>query len=272
VTYFRHSYSDTYYQSTHVRDTNVALNYAFYNFAGISLAYGITKRLTVEADFGYFFNKTQDFKNIDYQEKGYGFSNGSVMFKYAFLVKPIQQVEFTGGLGFKYPFTTNPQMVDDVQLSRDVQPSTNAFSASGFLFFNKGFPEITLRLFTMNRYDYNFEDKNNYQYGSILLNSIFASKKIVKYFFGILQVRSEYKTQDKDAGDPRVNTGYWLVTISPTLSYSIAGRWNITAVYDIPVYKDYRGVQLTPKYAYAISLSHDFNLNKKSKVKVDVKP
>jgi hypothetical protein len=263
VAYYRHSFSDTYYSSTSIHWSNTALESANYNFAGIMLGYGITKRLTAELDFGYFFNKTQVYKNIDFTEKGYGFSNGGVMFKYAFLVKPIQQIEVTGGLGFKYPFTTNPQEVDGVQLNRDVQASTNAFSGSAFFFFNKGFPEITLRLFTMNRYDYNFEDKNHYKYGNILLNSIFVSKKLFKYCFGILQVRSEFKTHDHDTGEEVVNTGYWILTASPTLSYSVAGKWNITAVYDIPFYKDYNGLQLTPKYAFAISLSHDFNFGPK---------
>ncbi len=54
--------------------------------------------------------------------------------KYGIFVKPAQQVEITLGPGFRYPFSTNPQMVDDVELNRDVQPSTNAFVASGMLF------------------------------------------------------------------------------------------------------------------------------------------
>jgi hypothetical protein len=265
VAYYRYSYSDTYYQGTSRTSENTALKYACYNFGGIGLGYGITKRLTVEAEFGYFFNKTQQFKTIEYQEKGYGFSNGGLALKYGAFVKPSKQLEITLGAGFKYPFTMNPQMVNDVQLNRDVQPSTNAFGASGMFFFNKGFPSVTIRLFSINRYDYNFEGKQGYKYGNILLNSVFISKKIVKYFFGILQFRSEWKTNDQDNGTDVVNSGFWLLTLSPTLSYSIAGRWNLTALYDIPVYKNYNGKQMTPKYSIAVSLSRDFNLARKPK-------
>ena len=162
-------------------------------------------------------------------------SNGTLTVKYADFIKPAQQIEITSGMGFRFPFTTTPQMVDNVQLNRDVQPSTNAFGISELLFFNKGFQSITLRVFSINRYDYNFADQQKYKYGNILLNSIFVSKKIVKYFFGIVQIRNEWKTNDKDlanpndyGGDKVINSGYDLITVSPQLSYSIAGKWNLT--------------------------------------------
>ena len=285
VGYYRYNYSDQYYEGASKTDDNTALKYANYNFSGIILGYGLTKRLTMEADFGYFFNKTQQLYDIitltdtvkPGKSKGYGFSNCGLTLKYGAFIKPSKQLEITLGAGVRYPFTMNPQMVDGVQLNRDIQPSTNAFGASGMFFFSKGFQSITLRVFSINRYDYNFKgkmDENNniqYKYGNILMNSVFVSKKIVKYFFGILQLRSEWKTNDQDNGANVVNSGYWLCTLSPSLSYSIAGQWNITALCDIPVYKKYNGKQMTPKYSFALSLSHDFNLGKKSKVVVPQK-
>jgi hypothetical protein len=270
ITYYRHSYSDTYYEKDHKTSENVQLSNSSFNFAGIAMAYGVTKRLTIELDAGYYFDKTQNFKNIDYQAKGYGLSNGTLTFKYGTIIRPVQQIELTTGFGVRFPFTTNPQVIDGVQLNRDVQPSTNAFGVSEMLFFNKGFPAISLRLFSINRYDYNFADKQNYKYGNILLNSVFVSKKIMKYFFGILQVRSEWKTNDKDMANPNegggskvINSGFYLLTASPQLSYSIVGKWNLTASYDIPLYKYYNGKQMTPAYSFAVSLTRDFNLGKK---------
>lgn len=266
VAYYRHSYSDTYYQGTDKTSENTALNHAGYNFVGIGLGYGLTRRLTIEADFGYFINKTQVYKTIDFTEKGYGFSNAGITLKYGTIVKPVQQFELTLGAGFKYPFTMTPQSIDGVQLNRDVQPSTNAFGASGSLFLNKGFSSVGMRLFSINRYDYNFEGNDGYKYGNILLNSLFVSKKLFTYCFAIVQVRSEWKTNDQDFNKEETkvtNSGFWLLTVSPSLSYSIAGKWNVTAVFDVPFYKDYNGKQLTPKYSFAINLSRDFFLGKK---------
>jgi len=271
-TFYRHSYSDKYFEADSRADNN-PFQSANYNFAGITIGYGLTRRLTAEIDFGYFFNKTQVFLNNNVfhgnKQTGFGLSNGGLNLKYGLFIKPVKQIELTAGAGFRYPFTTNPQMVDHVQLNRDIQPSTNAFSVNGMLFFSLGFPAITLRLFTINRYDYNFPDKGTsdttkYKYGNILLNSIFVSKKIVKYFFVILQLRNEYKTHDTYKGKTQVNTGYDILYISPQLSYSIAGKWNVTLVFDMPLYKNYTGRQLTPAYAYALSLTRDFNLGHKA--------
>ena len=280
VGYYRYNYSDTYYRNSEKSGETPALKYARYNFSGIGLGYGLTKRLTVEVDFGYFFDKTQQFNDLISEAdtighgkvKGYGFSNGGLTLKYGAFIKPAKQVEITLGAGFRYPFTTNPQVIDGVQLNRDIQPSTNAFGAAGMFFFNKGIPSITLRVFSINRYDYNFEGADGYKYGNILLNSVFVSKKIVKYFFGILQLRSEWKTNDLDNGEKVVNSGFVLLTVSPTLSYSVYGKWNLTMLCDIPVYKNYNGTQMTPKYSFAVSLSRDFNLSKKVKAAQDLSP
>ena len=265
ITYYRYNYSDTYYQDDRKTTEDVPLQYSNYNFIGIALAYGITRRLTVETDAGYFINKTQVFKTIDYTEKGYGLATGGITLKYGFFINPMKQIEITGGAGFRYPFSLKPQMVDGVQLSRDVQPSTNAFGASGMLFLNKGFPSITMRIFSINRYDYNFTDQNDYQYGSILLNSLFVAKTVLKNLLALLQLRSEYRTPDKDHGEKRINSGNYLLLISPQLTYAIAGKWNVSVLVDIPVYKNYQGKQLTPKYSVAVSLTRDFSLVKRPK-------
>lgn len=270
VSFYRHSYSDTYYTGTNRTTENNQLSSSNYNFIGIALGYGITKRLTIETDLGYFINKTQVFNTIDYQEKGYGLSNGGVTLKYGVFVKPSKQIELTLGTGFRYPFTTQPQEKDGVQLSRDVQPSTNAFAVSGMLFFNKGFPSVTMRVFTMNRYDHNFADPLNYKYGDLLLNSVFVSKQIVKYLLGIVQIRSEYRWKDQDTGETLPNTGNFLLIVAPQISYAIAGKWNASVLCDIPVFKNYNGKQLTPKYSFAVSLSRDFNFSKKYRAATEI--
>ncbi|MEI7661658.1 MAG: hypothetical protein WCK34_05660 [Bacteroidota bacterium] len=276
ITYFRHSYSDTYYQDDHKSAENSLLYNSSFNYTGISVGYGITKRLTLEADAGYYFDKTQNGhyrlhdSTVNFQTRGNGLSNGTITVKYGDYIKPSQQIEITSGLALRFPFSTNPQMKEGVQLNRDVQPSTNAFGISEMIFFSKGFQQITLRIFSINRYDYNFADRQKYKYGNILLNSVFVSKKIFKYCFGIVQIRNEWKTNDKDMSLPGLNgdhkvtdSGYDLVTVCPQLSYSIAGKWNLTALYDIPVYKKYNGKQMTPAWSFALSLTRDFNLGKK---------
>ncbi len=276
IGYYRHSFSDTYYEGDHVAKNQDPVYNSSFNFSGVTLGYGITKRLTVEIEAGYYFDKTQNkFKynsegnKIDYQLQGSGMSNGTLTVKYGDYINPAKQVEITSGLGFRFPFSLTPQYFNGVILDRDVQPSTNAFGVSGILFLSKGFQSISMRVFSINRYDYNFADNLNYKYGNILLNSVFVSKKIFTYFFGTLQLRNEWKTNDRDLNNLDVrngkitDTGFDLVTVAPQLSYSIAGKWNLMAVFDIPVYKYYNGRQMTPSYSVAVSLTRDFNLARK---------
>ncbi|MFZ4465055.1 MAG: hypothetical protein ACOYN5_14500 [Bacteroidales bacterium] len=267
IAYYRHNFSNTYFEGTSKTTTNNQLESSNYNFSGISLAYGMTKRLTVETDFGYFFNKTQVFKTIDYTEKGSGLSTGGVILKYGALVRPAKQFELTLGAGFRYPFSRDPQMIDNVQLSRDVQPSTNAFAVSGMFFISKGFPQAKMRLFSINRFDHNFADKLDYKYGDILVNSVFVSRLIAKNFLALLQLRSEYRWKDEDTGVKRANSGNLLMILSPQLNYAVASKWNISLMTDIPVFKNYNGKQLTPAYSVAIGLTRDFDLGAASKAK-----
>jgi len=262
IAYYRHNYSDTYFEGTSKTSENNQLESSNYNFSGISLAYGISKRITLETDFGYFFNKTQVFKTIDYTEKGFGLSTGGLTLKYGALVKPAKKFELTLGAGFRYPFNRDPQMIDNVQLSRDVQPSTNAFAVSGMFFISKGFPEAKMRLFSINRFDHNFADKLDYKYGDVLVNSVFVSRLIAKNFLVLLQLRSEYRWKDEDTDVKRANSGNLLMIVSPQLNYAVASKWNLSLMTDIPVFKNYNGKQLTPAYSVAVGLTRDFDLGK----------
>lgn len=258
IVYFRHHYSDTYFQGTSKATEGLQLKSSHYNFIGLALGYGLSNRLTLEADLGYFINKTQVFKIIDDSEKGFGLSSGGITLKYGALVRPASMFELTLGAGFRFPFSRIPQRINYVQLSRDVQPSTNAFAVSAMLYLSKGFPGARMRIFSINRFDHNFEDKQQYQYGDILANSVFVSRFLVKNLTGILQLRTELRWKDNDKGVARANSGNFLVLLSPQLNYALASKWNLSLMTDIPVFKNYNGKQLTPSYSVAVGLTRDF--------------
>ncbi len=267
ISFYRHQFSDTYYKGREQSIGNNALKSANFNFVGLSFAYGISKKLTLETDLGYFVNKSQTFAAINYTETGFGLSNGGLTIKYGALVRPIQNFELTLGAGFRYPFSTKPLMVDNVQLTRDVQPSTNAMAISGMIFISKGFPDVKMRLFSINRFDHNFQDKLAYAFGDVLSNSVFVSRNITKNLMGLLQIRNEYRWKDKDQKVIRQNSGNHLVLLSPQLNYRFASEWNVSMMIDLPVYKHYSGKQLTPSYSFAVGISRDVDLNKFQKSK-----
>jgi hypothetical protein len=261
TSFFRYSYSDVYFKGTCPSTDSLDMaNNAHYSFGGLSLEYGITHKLTAQFDMGYFFNKIVDFRNpILTDHNGQGFSNGTLLLKYGLYVNPAKLVEISGGLGVKFPFTRQPMTAPNgTLLQLDARPSTNAFGIAATLMMSKEFSDINLRTFLLNKYEYNFSNINEYQSGQLLLTSLFVSKRIIPRLFGIVQLRNDIHGKDVQKGDDEVNTGYHLLVFTPQISYSILGKWNISFLYDIPVYKNYQGKQLTPQYSYAVSLTHDF--------------
>jgi hypothetical protein len=107
-----------------------------------------------------------------------------------------------------------------------------------------------------------------YQFGKTLTSSLFLTKMIVKNLTGIIQLRHEYRTNDKNKyGNIEVNTGGILYIISPSISYTIFKTWNLSVAYDRPIYRSYNGKQFANKYSITGSVSKQFSLKKK-----EVKP
>jgi hypothetical protein len=261
TTFFRQSLSDVYYKGNSPSDDSLDMaNSAHYHFWGLSVEYGITHKLTAQFDMGYFFDKIVDFRNpLLTDHNGKGLSNGLILLKYGIYINPAKLVEISGGLGLKFPFSKKPMTAPNgTLLQLDARPSTNAFGIAGTLMASKEFSDISLRTFLLNKYEYNFSNINEYQSGQLLLISLFISKRIIPRLFGILQVRNDLHGKDVQKGTEEVNTGYHLVVLTPQISYSILGKWNLSFLYDIPIYKNYQGKQLTPLYSYALSLTCDF--------------
>jgi len=262
VIFYRHSYSDTYYKgSKPSTDTLNMTDNAHYDFVGMTLEYGLTHKMTLQADVGYFFDKLVNFHNPALTDhNGKGMSNGTLMLKYGLWVDPANLIEITAGAGLKFPFSRQPQTAPNgTLLQLDARPTTNAFGAAALLLLSKEFSDISLRTFMLNRFEYNGFNINNYQTGKLYINSLFVSKKVAKRLFGIVQLRNEFHGKDVQDGEKETNTGYHLMVLTPQVSYSIAGLWNLSVLYDVPVFKNYQGKQLTPSYSYAISLTRDFS-------------
>lgn len=258
IGFYRYSYSEQYY-SGDIGLSGGLIQNANYGFAGSSFAYGISNDLTVEAELGYFLNKTQDF-GID-MLKGFGFSNMTLSAKYNLLDMPQENLELTLGAGVKIPFTRTPQAVNQVELPAEIQPSTGAFGGVIHAFLHKGLKDPDINLFLIGRAEFNGENKNTfpYRYGNSYIASLFAGKEIFDNLTGIIQFRSEYREKDFRSGKPIDQTGSLLLFISPQVSFNLSD-WNISALFDFPFYKYYNDRQLSMKYSFSVNLTHTFSL------------
>lgn len=266
-TYFRHGYADTYYEGSSKNNFQFVDN-ASYNYLGTILTYGLFNRLNVEAELGYYFNKTQNYKlnNTVYTLEGFGLREGVLSLKYNIYKNSEKELEFTGALGAKIPFSQTPQTVDNVELPIDVQPSGMAFGIVAQSFLYKGFIANGLHLFLLNRYENTIENPQKYRYGQVFYTSIFISKSLNPNWSVIVQFRDEWRGVDERDGQHVPSSGGHLLFIAPQINYSIQQKWNVSVLADIPIYRNYNGLQLSPKYAFSLLISKEFDLSKKTKI------
>jgi len=236
---------------------------ANYNFVGTTISYGLSKKLTLETELGYFINKTQHYKlNPVYTLKGFGLSNGVLSVKASLLATKHSNWEIVGGLGLKFPFSTNYQMVDGVQLPIDNQTSTCAFGVVPKILIFKKYPKKNTTILLLHRPDLNFKNKNGYTYGSGFTTGLFFSKQlsfISKNTMGILQIRNDVRLRDINTdGSLSQTTGSNVVFVSPQIGQTILKNYFLSFAFDIPIYQNFNTEKL--KYKYAFSFSFVANL------------
>jgi hypothetical protein len=256
ITYYRHSFSDTYYEGSKVSDYQGT--HSGYDFFGEVLSYGIIKKLTVEAELGYYIYKYQE-SDVLGKLKTYGFSNATVSLKYAVL-KTKKDMELTLGAGAKVPVSRKVFSNDYGPYPQDIQPSTGAFGFVAQLFFYKGFKEKKWRVVLLNRFEINGYNSEDYRFGNALFSSVFLGRSFAKNWAATLQFRNEYRWEDWQGDTRYLATGGDILFISPQLSYTFKPRLTLSVTADFPVFRDYNGIQLGPKYAFGISVVKDFCL------------
>jgi len=271
ISFYRYSFSEGYWEGNKRTENSFVKNGKF-NYAGLMLDYGLSNKVNIETEIGYFISKSQTY-NLDppFTSNGFGFNNAVLSLKYNLINNTAYPIEWTIGGGAKIPFKKKYLSVDNVELPRGVQPSTHAFGFATQSLLFKDFPKIGLLLILINRFENNFTDIKNYQYGDILFSSLFTAKKLGKSnCTTILQIRHEWRDQDIVSGSGIFPTslskkgtrvlasGGNLIFIAPQINYSIGQKWNISFLADLPVYRFYNGAQMGNKFAFACYLSRDF--------------
>jgi len=241
---------------------------ANFNFIGTNIAYGITDKLTLETELGYFLNKTQNYDlQPIYTLEGYGLTNGVVSLKRMLIKDSKRNLEVTLGMGAKFPFNTEYQMVDGVQLPIDNQPSTCAYGIVPKILIFKKFVKQKVGVFLIHKFDKNFKNKQGYEYGSGFITALFVSKSldfISCSTFGVLQFRNAYRLPDiKVDGGIAETTGSNLIFIAPQVGHTFAEKYSVSVSYDYPLYQEYNTTKLKNKHSFSINLIADLGGKKK---------
>ncbi len=278
----KNSVSNDYFEGNTISPGTSFVEKGTFNFSGISIAYGFFKRVTLESELGYFLAKKQEYNTSKGKQEliGKGLSDLSFISKYKFFSNPENQIELTGGFGYKIPVGKHEQRNESgILLPIDIQPSSGAYGYIGTLFFYKGFIQKKLRFFITSRvqvnpYDVVFKEivpTKYYRFGNFYTASLFSSYSISHRWNLILQGRYEYRNRDiyklQGASDYRIyeSSGGKKIFVVPQLVFEIRPGFNASTMFDIPVYQYYNQKQLATAYAGTLTLSKSFDFSQPEK-------
>lgn len=271
-TFYRFSYSNKYLEGYKRYTGNSGiLKYAHYNYVGLLAGYGIFDQLTVEAEAGYYINKTQVYKLNNQALRGYGFSNAVISLKPRLYYHVDKRIEISCALGANIPFTRKYQEVDGITLPVDLQASTGSFGMVFQAFIIKENSFKGIRFFMTNRIEKYFKNKQDYLFGALYTTSFFFSKHFVfeklklKDWTFIIQLKNQIKEKNKHYNQTVDASGSILFFLGPQVNMSINDHWNISVMADIPVFQYYYQIQLANTCSVGLSLMRDFSFEKKYK-------
>ena len=251
---FKHSYGEGTYSHDIKLDEGDYHSFSS-DFLSFTAGFGLSEKLTLEAELGYFADKTLEYWYAEpgsreiLSESRSGLSHISLLGKYNLYHDIEENFEFTAAGGIKAPLS----FPDDIDLFH-IHPSTRAYSFILQSFLYKGFEDYESHLFLINRFEYNTKNDLEYKYGSALYTSLIGAKELFEDFLGIIEIRNEYRQYDEYGGKRNDDSGGFLFFLSPQLNYT-AGSWNFSAVFDIPFYNYYFGEQLANKFSVGLNMS-----------------
>lgn len=273
ITGYKFSTSTQYYDG-HKRASIEFIDKAFFNYLNLQAQYGITHRLSLRADIGYFINKTESYNLSDWdKQRGYGVGDLMITIRYLAYKNFVRKISVIPSIGIKLPVGVFDQETEHVKLPITLQPSSGSYKYSFNLYTNKGFnnPKWNMGLFASFEYAQLIDSENfYYKYGNMLLLSLISSYRLFDKFNIGLELRNEYRSKSKRENDLIVEaSGFNIFYTNPHLSYSISPHFLIAANAEFPVYRYYNGIQLGNTFAFALRLSYSLNFDKGKIKKVE---
>lgn len=246
---------------TYFRGRVRLINYGMYSqlgyqYGSFTLSYGITPRLTIEHEAGFFFEKHTRFADPELNRlarSGHGLANGTVTGRFAVYENLQHQFEIDVAAGLRYPFSTEAMDVDGVVLPIEAQPSTGAFGALFFVQMHKEWMGIQTTL--QQRYEFNAPNYIDYIFGDAHTTTLSLSGRINRVITGSMFIRNEIRSSDQSPTGARLaSQGSHIVLATPMVTVLIPGNFTLSLFGDLPVYRYYFGEQISNRYAFGVNL------------------
>jgi len=272
-----YSYSDTYYRGTQQLDKRYTESN--FDYSSLALSYGISSKLRITADVGYYFDKAQRFVTYDpaYTRYARGLSDATVGFSYSTYLSDDGLFDIAQAAKITLPVGAFNQEYDGVILPIDFQPSAGNYKYNFGVVLSKRFTDSPISLMSSNSIDFPqaIETNNTYhKYGNLYSVSLMGIYQISTSLQGLLQFRFEMRDRalngvidNLPAGQSKNNqysyinsSGGVIAYISPQLAFSLFRDWSVSIQYNYPIYKNIYGLeQLTNRHSITAYISHSIN-------------
>ena len=237
--------------------------------------YTFSKRFSADLFFSYVkqertinqFNKT-DFTSIN------GIGDAALLLKYNLSKSSSSKFIFTIAAGPKFPTGRSDFIRDDgIPLNADLQPGSGSWDG---IFWGNGIYKFDFRptfnlsstaIFTYKGKNNQYLGEQTYQFGNEM-QVIFSAND--NFLIGKKIIDTSISFRYRKALSDRFNeltmpsTGGQWVFLAPSLAYNFSQKFAANATFEIPIFSEVEGTQLSP--TYRLNFGVFFKINKKNEL------
>lgn len=262
------------------RDTVAMFNKLSSNYLYMRLAYGLSEKLTISVESGYYISRTQiELDNADTIRTS-GIADLIIFPRYEVFKKCTERknTEFVIGLGLKIPigssndstvFYTDPTSGKEYYQTAppNVQPTNGSNDFIFYSFFFNNYLNKNVRFFANSVYVLKGWNSLGQKFGDYANVSFFLSKTIYKRIGLTAQLKGEWVGKMKT--DKLVDmvafynvypesSGGRKIFFAPQISYSYKS-FTAFALTDIPLYQYVNGSQVGSQFQFTTGISYKIN-------------
>lgn len=259
---FLHSYSDTYFEGDQVSNWDYLKNTNF-DFGLLSLNYGLTDKLKLSTEIGYFIDKSIQYNFIDANRKATGLGDAAIGLQYNFDSNKERLINISSSINATIPIGDFDQMDGNIILPIDIQPSSGSYKLKSSFMIHKGFFGSKFSISTLWSSEYSQRintNRTDYKYGNLYNVIIKVSHLTSKKLSSGVSLLLIHREKAGNNGLVINSTGGSFLNLQPSISYQLKNNYSVNSSISIPVYRNVNGIQLINKYMLGFGISKNFKL------------
>ena len=257
---FRHSYSSDYFNGS--KKVAVPLiEDSFYNFSGFSLTYGLTPRLSLHGEFGYFFDKQQDLTINDapFALRAEGFGDALFAARYLAIADFSSHFNLLLSSGIRLPIGAFHEQLDGITIPVSIQPSSGAYKLQAGIYASQRKPGSKFGWSAYFHYEWSRKIEEGflvYKYGAYTQLAMAVMYEFHPGYSFLLRPKFEFRGKDRRENDLLINaTGSKVLLLNAQINIRVMPKTILMIQGEVPLYKNVNAYQLTNKYSWQLGLS-----------------